>query len=86
MWMYEEEEMADRRLGSLEKGRKKGVNQTADADATAPQISKIIYFFFVQKLFLGLEKGCKSHLNSNAAKCNHCNTFPHIFIVRAIFG
>ena len=47
MWMYEEEEMGDRRLGSLEKGRKKGVNQTAPPDATAPQISPIIYFFFV---------------------------------------
>ena len=43
--MYEEEEMADRRLGSLEKGRKKGVNQTAPADATAPQISPIIHLF-----------------------------------------
>ena len=44
--MYEEEEMADRRLGSLEKGRKKGVNQTAPADdATAPQISQIIHHF-----------------------------------------
>ena len=43
--MHEEEEMADRRLGSLEKGRKKGVNQTAPADATAPQMSQIIHHF-----------------------------------------
>ena len=45
--MYEEEEMADRRLGSLEKGRKKGVNQTPPADATAPQISQTDYVFCI---------------------------------------
>ena len=84
MWMYEEEEMADRRLGSLEKGRKKGVNQTADADATAPQISKIIYFFFVQKLFLGLEKGV--NLSSLQMLLNAMIAAPFLaFIVRAIF-